>query len=393
MKYENLTYEDLVFKYKLASDLYSEVKDFRGKYFSDVVFDIEGVDLSGAVLYGCYCPHENSALKVNPLDSVRGIEISVDLNPRSRSRSEYFKADFSNGRFRNSSLMNTTWTASDFRGVTFVNTDLDDIIFESCKLDNATFNLSRFLNHFKAERSSFNDSQFSGVYFGTEGYTLVKFYDCELTNSSFKFTDIVNSRFNECDLRNSLMVAKSEFINMRFDNCDLKSAYIEIERDYRSFTTNSFHRCNLINTQFGENAAKSIKNGWNYRTADMFEGSLISDNIPKVYCGGGAVYVGPNQDFTKRGNFAAKDISGVNLENCKFGSKELSETNFQNCNLQNVDFRNAELDYAEFQGADLRDADLRGANLNKTEYDRSTRLPDTITKEQLDSMLFMEDED
>ena len=82
-------------------------------------------------------------------------------------------------------------------------------------------------------------------------------------------------------------------------------------------------------------------------------------------CGGGAVYVGPNQDFTKRGKFACQDISGVNLENCKFGSKELSETNFQNCNLQNVDFRNAELDYAEFQGADLRGADLRGADLNK----------------------------
>ena len=186
------------------------------------------------------------------------------------------------------------------------------------------------------------------------------------------------------------MVAKSEFKSMRFDNCDLKSAYIEIEREYRSFTTNSFHRCNLINTQFGENAAKSIKNGWSYRTIHMFEGSLISDNIPKAYCGGGAVYVGPNQDFTKRGKFAGQDISGVNLENCKFGSKELSETNFQNCNLQNVDFRNAELDYAEFQGADLRGADLRGADLNKTEYDRSTRLRDTITKEQLDSMLFIE---
>ena len=45
MSYENLNYEDLVFKYKLASNLYSEVKDFRGRYFSDVVFDIEGVDL------------------------------------------------------------------------------------------------------------------------------------------------------------------------------------------------------------------------------------------------------------------------------------------------------------------------------------------------------------
>lgn len=393
MKYENLTYEDLVFKYKLASNLYSEVKDFRGRHFSDVVFDIEGVDLSGAVLYKCYCPHKNSALKVNPLDSVRGIEISVDLQNRTSSKKEeYFKVDFENGRFRDSNFLNTSWIASDFRGVTFVNTDLDDIIFKSCKLDNATFNESK-VNHFWAERSSFNDSQFSGFYLGTEGYVLVKFYDCELTNSSFKFTEIVNSSFDECDLRNSRMVAKLEFKGMRFNNCDLKSAYIEIEREYHSFTTNTFYRCNLINTQFGENAANNIKNAWSHHSFRMFEGSLISDNIPKAYWTGGAVYVGPDQDLTKRGKFAGQDISDVNLENCKFGSKELSETNFQNCNLQNVDFRNAELDYAEFQGADLRGADLRGANLNKTEYDRSTRLPDTITKEQLDSMLFMEDEE
>ena len=346
MSYENLNYEDLVFKYKLASNLYSEVKDFRGRYFSDVVFDIEGVDLSEQ-FYINVTAHINSALKVDPLDSVRGVEISVDHVTELRLKKRNTLNRLENGRL-NVNFMNTSWAESNFRGVTFFNTDLDDIIFESCKLDNATF-IDTNVNHFKAERSSFNDSQFSGVYFGTEGYTLVKFYDCELTNSSFKFTDIVNSNFNECDLRNSRMVAKSEFKSMRFDNCDLKSAYIEIEREYRSFTTNSFHRCNLINTQFGENAAKSIKNGWSYRTIHMFEGSLISDNIPKAYCGGGAVYVGPNQDFTKRGKFAGQDISGVNLENCKFGSKELSETNFQNCNLQNVDFRNAELDYAEFK--------------------------------------------
>ena len=108
----------------------------------------------------------------------------------------------------------------------------------------------------------------------------------------------------------------------------------------------------------------------------------------------GITLVGPNQDFTNTyASFEAKDISGVNLENSKFDHLDLSETNFQNCNLQNVDFRNAELHYAEFQGADLRGADLRGANLNKTEYGKDTRLPDTITKEQLDSMVFVEDED
>jgi uncharacterized protein YjbI with pentapeptide repeats len=390
-----MKYEDLIYKYKLASNLYSEVKDFRGRYFSDIVFDIEGVDLSGVVLYKCYCPHKTSALEIEPLYGIRDISLeNVNFSHQTIS-----KADFQEGRFvscdfdsaivSSSNLRGTMFSNITFENIQFLTSDLDYSVFKDCSFHKGyTRNYDELIN--EAKKSSFKSAQFKGDELSAFG-----FKNCDMQNSVFQYRSIDSCSFRYCDLYNMRMIVKESLHMADFGHANLKKAYIEVQRNTISFLKNSsFNYCNLLNTEFGERVRQCLLEG-SYLNRSLFSNSLMSENnkdFLDLY--DGITLVGPNQDFTNTYvSFEGKDISGVNLENSNFCALELSETNFQKCNLQNVDFRNAELDYAEFQGADLRGADLRGANLNKTEYDRSTRLPDTITKEQLDSMLFMEDED
>lgn len=393
-----MKYEDLVFKYKLASNLYSEVKDFRGRHFSDVVFDIEGVDLSGVVLYKCYCPHKTSALEIEPLYGIRDISLeNVNFSHQTIS-----KADFQGGRFVSCDFDSAILNSSNLRGTNFENITFENVQFLTSDLDFSTFNSCIFTNALtrnyeelpnEAQKSSFKLAQLKG-----DKLVSFNFKYCDMQNSVFEYDGIEKCYFKHCNLQSVQMTAKVSIYQVAFDSVDLKDAYIEVRGRPFSFIKGvSLAYCNLINTEFGERLRHNlIYSGscspYNY---SVFSSCLISENnkdLLDFYKG--LTLVGPNQDFTNTyTSFEAKDISGVNLENCMFVAQELSETNFQNCNLQNVDFRNAELDYAEFQGADLRGADLRNANLNKTEYDKDTRLPNTITQRQLDSMVFVEDPD
>ena len=71
--------------------------------------------------------------------------------------------------------------------------------------------------------------------------------------------------------------------------------------------------------------------------------------------------------------------------------------------LKGADLRGADLWGANLQGANLFEANLQettlewanleDAYLEGAKYDKDTRLPHIITQEQLDSMIFVEDED
>ena len=118
-------------------------------------------------------------------------------------------------------------------------------------------------------------------------------------------------------------------------------------------------------------------------------------------------------------DLSGADLSGADLSGANLGLANLSKANLQNANLenstgvsanlQNANLSNTSLYEANFEGADLRGADLRGANLQRVKFKganlthvivRSPKdtfyrmmLSSAFSREQLDSMTFVESEE
>ena len=138
--------------------------------------------------------------------------------------------------------------------------------------------------------------------------------------------------------------------------------------------------------------------------SDLEEANLEEANLD------GACFRGANLDEV--------NLCAANLEGADFRGASLWRAALVGADLEGADFREANLSNATLEYAALRDADFRGATLKMTFFDGAglmgadftgsdavgcsfldalyssrTKLPRSITQEQLDSMVFVDDEE
>jgi uncharacterized protein YjbI with pentapeptide repeats len=132
-----------------------------------------------------------------------------------------------------------------------------------------------------------------------------------------------------------------------------------------------------------------------------------------------ALEVNPAQseeDMTLKGvnlqeaNLVAANLQGANLQGADLQEADLEKANLQGVNLQAADLQGANFQHSKLKGADLELANLQGttlfwganlqgaylqyAKLREALYNSKTNFEDSnITKGQIDSMIFVEDED
>ena len=88
------------------------------------------------------------------------------------------------------------------------------------------------------------------------------------------------------------------------------------------------------------------------------------------------------------------DLRGANLKGAALTEANLKGTNLEGADLEGANLIEAYLIGADLEDADLTEADLTEADLSDAKYDEETGFEDSnITKEQLGSMVFVEDED
>ena len=103
-------------------------------------------------------------------------------------------------------------------------------------------------------------------------------------------------------------------------------------------------------------------------------------------------------DFSNA-NLNEAELEGANLKFANLSGASAMLTNFNHANLAGANLQRANLYAANLENANLKGADLRfsiiqSANMNGALYDTKTRFENAlITEEQLDSMVFVEDED
>lgn len=92
------------------------------------------------------------------------------------------------------------------------------------------------------------------------------------------------------------------------------------------------------------------------------------------------------------------NLQGANLTRADLQEADLRGADFEKAKLGGADFKwsylmGANLSYADLEYTTFDEANLEGANLEGATYNKYTVFPDSITQEQLDSMIFVEDDE
>ena len=128
----------------------------------------------------------------------------------------------------------------------------------------------------------------------------------------------------------------------------------------------------------------------NYEGRD-FTGAMLYKCYPSSFSG--ALEIEPCTD-EKQISLTGADLSGADLSGARLKGANLEYASLEGADLSNAFLQGADLEGADLVAANLQGTDLQGANLQGAKYNELTDFEgSSITKAQLYSMVYVEDED
>lgn len=105
----------------------------------------------------------------------------------------------------------------DFSGLSMLNLDLDDVLFEECNLSNADF------SHLSGRRVVFSDCRITGLKLHQARLQAVVFLRCQGQYPQFEGTGFKRGRFEHCTLAEANFDG-SDLTTVSFADCELAGA-------------------------------------------------------------------------------------------------------------------------------------------------------------------------
>jgi uncharacterized protein YjbI with pentapeptide repeats/GNAT superfamily N-acetyltransferase len=348
-----ITYEDIEHKLQPPLDC-AEEGDLRGRAFHNrLIVNYEGVDFSGCVLYHCFPSGFEGAIDVNPAKSEKDLTLE--------------DVDFRGAKLRDAALQGVNLEGADLKDASFYGANLKGAKLESANLQNANLQ-SANLRGANLQDANLQDvnlwiANLQGANLQGANLRGVDLVDVKLQGANLRGVDLEDVKLQGANLQDACLI-ETDLRGMRLGGTDLRGT------DLRG-----------VNLQ-GVDLGRAKLQDATLKAANLEGADLLYANLE------GADLYGANLKGAK--------LESANLQNANLQSANLRGANLQfaallGANLQSANLQDADLDYADLMGDSLlwQEKNHKNATYNKhTDFDGSN-----ITEDQLDLMVYVEDED